>query len=159
MFRHGTRCAGEVAALANNNECGVGVAFKVSWRSWLDILIVEVPNSLSPPELRLGSFESSHRVDEAPVNRFCHRLHRALPESFSILHVKIAFSGEHRSRLSLVQLSPWCSGLGRELLGMMSPVQIFLHSETFAKFWQYFDKFLESAKVIENTTEVKNGER
>ncbi|GMR53989.1 hypothetical protein PMAYCL1PPCAC_24184 [Pristionchus mayeri] len=26
--KHGTRCAGEVAALANNNECGVGVAFK-----------------------------------------------------------------------------------------------------------------------------------
>uniref|UniRef100_A0A0K0G445 Proprotein convertase subtilisin/kexin type 4 (inferred by orthology to a human protein) n=1 Tax=Strongyloides venezuelensis TaxID=75913 RepID=A0A0K0G445_STRVS len=25
---HGTRCAGEVAAIANNNECGVGVAFK-----------------------------------------------------------------------------------------------------------------------------------
>lgn len=27
-FRHGTRCAGEVAALAGNNQCGVGVAFK-----------------------------------------------------------------------------------------------------------------------------------
>lgn len=26
--RHGTRCAGEVAALAGNNQCGVGVAFK-----------------------------------------------------------------------------------------------------------------------------------
>lgn len=26
--KHGTRCAGEVAALAGNNECGVGVAFK-----------------------------------------------------------------------------------------------------------------------------------
>lgn len=27
MCRHGTRCAGEVAASANNNFCGVGVAF------------------------------------------------------------------------------------------------------------------------------------
>ncbi|PIC52234.1 hypothetical protein B9Z55_002422 [Caenorhabditis nigoni] len=26
--KHGTRCAGEVAALAGNNQCGVGVAFK-----------------------------------------------------------------------------------------------------------------------------------
>lgn len=25
--RHGTRCAGEVAAAANNGVCGVGVAF------------------------------------------------------------------------------------------------------------------------------------
>ncbi|CAI4229915.1 unnamed protein product [Auanema sp. JU1783] len=26
--KHGTRCAGEVAAIANNDQCGVGVAFK-----------------------------------------------------------------------------------------------------------------------------------
>lgn len=26
-FRHGTRCAGEVAAVAGNDYCGVGVAF------------------------------------------------------------------------------------------------------------------------------------
>ena len=26
-YRHGTRCAGEVAAHANNSECGVGVAY------------------------------------------------------------------------------------------------------------------------------------
>ncbi|KIH49459.1 hypothetical protein ANCDUO_20466, partial [Ancylostoma duodenale] len=26
--KHGTRCAGEVAAIAGNNHCGVGVAFK-----------------------------------------------------------------------------------------------------------------------------------
>lgn len=25
--RHGTRCAGEVAAMANNNVCGVGIAY------------------------------------------------------------------------------------------------------------------------------------
>lgn len=25
--RHGTRCAGEVAAVANNNICGIGIAF------------------------------------------------------------------------------------------------------------------------------------
>jgi furin len=25
--RHGTRCAGEVAATANNSECAVGIAF------------------------------------------------------------------------------------------------------------------------------------
>lgn len=25
--RHGTRCAGEVAAVANNNICGVGIAY------------------------------------------------------------------------------------------------------------------------------------
>ena len=28
--RHGTRCAGEVAATANNTECGVGVAYHSS---------------------------------------------------------------------------------------------------------------------------------
>lgn len=28
--RHGTRCAGEVAAAANNNRCSVGVAFRAS---------------------------------------------------------------------------------------------------------------------------------
>jgi len=26
LFRHGTRCAGEVAAAGNNSVCGVGVA-------------------------------------------------------------------------------------------------------------------------------------
>jgi len=28
--RHGTRCAGEVAAIANNTKCGVGVAYGAS---------------------------------------------------------------------------------------------------------------------------------
>lgn len=28
VFRHGTRCAGEIAMIANNGVCGVGVAFK-----------------------------------------------------------------------------------------------------------------------------------
>lgn len=28
--KHGTRCAGEVAAVANNNICGVGVAYKAN---------------------------------------------------------------------------------------------------------------------------------
>lgn len=27
LARHGTRCAGEVAAAANNGVCGVGVAY------------------------------------------------------------------------------------------------------------------------------------
>lgn len=27
LVRHGTRCAGEVAAVANNGVCGVGVAY------------------------------------------------------------------------------------------------------------------------------------
>ena len=27
FYRHGTRCAGEVAAQANNSVCGVGVAY------------------------------------------------------------------------------------------------------------------------------------
>ena len=27
---HGTRCAGEIAAVANNNVCGVGVAYSAS---------------------------------------------------------------------------------------------------------------------------------
>lgn len=27
LVRHGTRCAGEVAAIAGNNYCGVGVAY------------------------------------------------------------------------------------------------------------------------------------
>jgi hypothetical protein len=26
LFRHGTRCAGEVAMVANNSICGVGIA-------------------------------------------------------------------------------------------------------------------------------------
>ena len=26
-FSHGTRCAGEIAAIANNSICGVGVAY------------------------------------------------------------------------------------------------------------------------------------
>ena len=29
-FRHGTRCAGEVAAVANNSQCTVGVAYEAS---------------------------------------------------------------------------------------------------------------------------------
>ena len=27
LYSHGTRCAGEVAAVANNGVCGVGVAY------------------------------------------------------------------------------------------------------------------------------------
>ncbi len=27
FFSHGTRCAGEVSAVSNNNICGVGVAY------------------------------------------------------------------------------------------------------------------------------------
>lgn len=27
LFRHGTRCAGEIAMQANNRKCGVGVAY------------------------------------------------------------------------------------------------------------------------------------
>lgn len=30
LSRHGTRCAGEVAAEANNNICSVGVAYEAS---------------------------------------------------------------------------------------------------------------------------------
>jgi hypothetical protein len=30
VYRHGTRCAGEVAAIAGNTYCGVGVAFNAS---------------------------------------------------------------------------------------------------------------------------------
>ena len=30
ILRHGTRCAGEVAATANNTICGVGVAYETS---------------------------------------------------------------------------------------------------------------------------------
>lgn len=28
--RHGTRCAGEVAAAANNSKCGIGVAYNAN---------------------------------------------------------------------------------------------------------------------------------
>jgi hypothetical protein len=27
FFSHGTRCAGEIVAVANNSDCGVGVAY------------------------------------------------------------------------------------------------------------------------------------
>lgn len=27
LYRHGTRCAGEIAMQADNNKCGVGVAY------------------------------------------------------------------------------------------------------------------------------------
>ena len=30
VCRHGTRCAGQVAASANNSKCGVGAAFEAS---------------------------------------------------------------------------------------------------------------------------------
>ncbi len=30
FFSHGTRCAGEVAAKANNSVCGVGVAYNAN---------------------------------------------------------------------------------------------------------------------------------
>lgn len=35
-YSHGTRCAGEVAAIADNNVCGVGVAFnaKIGGKLW-----------------------------------------------------------------------------------------------------------------------------
>lgn len=37
--RHGTRCAGEVAAVANNNICGVGVAYNAKIGGELACLI------------------------------------------------------------------------------------------------------------------------
>ena len=27
FYRHGTRCAGEIAMVANNSKCGVGIAY------------------------------------------------------------------------------------------------------------------------------------
>ena len=30
FYRHGTRCAGEVAAAANNSVCGIGVAYNAN---------------------------------------------------------------------------------------------------------------------------------
>ena len=39
---HGTRCAGEIAAVANNNVCGVGVAYgaKVSGKMFVGVVCV-----------------------------------------------------------------------------------------------------------------------
>ena len=50
VFRHGTRCAGEVAATANNTECGLGVAYHASIGGqccfFLKIKIMMLPHKL-----------------------------------------------------------------------------------------------------------------
>ena len=42
VYRHGTRCAGQVAASANNSKCGVGAAFEASIGGKLTSIFLEV---------------------------------------------------------------------------------------------------------------------
>ena len=41
LSSHGTRCAGEVAAVANNSACGVGVAYDANIGGWSRLRITE----------------------------------------------------------------------------------------------------------------------
>ncbi|CAG0879561.1 unnamed protein product [Cyprideis torosa] len=52
--RHGTRCAGEVAAKANNSFCGVGVAFN-SWIGGVRMLDGEVTDLIEAKSLSLNN--------------------------------------------------------------------------------------------------------
>ncbi|XP_065216778.1 furin-like protease 1 isoform X2 [Planococcus citri] len=54
--RHGTRCAGEVAAVANNHMCGVGVAFRASIGG-IRMLDGDVSDAI---EARALSFNNQH---------------------------------------------------------------------------------------------------
>ena len=54
IYRHGTRCAGEVAAEANNNVCSVGVAYDAGiggrltlYRSYLQAMYMPSHMALS----------------------------------------------------------------------------------------------------------------
>ena len=54
LRRHGTRCAGEVAAVANNRLCGLGVAYNA-----------RIGGFLSPPKMNitfLSYISESHRA-------------------------------------------------------------------------------------------------
>lgn len=44
--KHGTRCAGEVAAVAFNNYCGVGVAYNASIGGKADLYIRDMYNMI-----------------------------------------------------------------------------------------------------------------
>ncbi|XP_033053659.1 proprotein convertase subtilisin/kexin type 4 isoform X4 [Trachypithecus francoisi] len=72
--RHGTRCAGEVAAMANNGLCGVGVAFnaRIGGVRMLDGIITDVIEaqslSLQPQHIHIysaswGPEDDGHTVD------------------------------------------------------------------------------------------------
>jgi len=45
--KHGTRCAGEVAAIAFNQYCGIGVAYNASIGGTVCIHIIELKISLT----------------------------------------------------------------------------------------------------------------
>ncbi len=61
FFSHGTRCAGEVSAVSNNNICGVGVAYnsKVAGTSLIgsdsDDLIITLTSHMRCQANRLES--------------------------------------------------------------------------------------------------------
>lgn len=45
IFRHGTRCAGEIAMQANNHKCGVGVAYNSKVGGKIALFMLFVTNS------------------------------------------------------------------------------------------------------------------
>jgi len=49
MCRHGTRCAGEVAMVANNQKCGVGVAYnaRIGGDNYMAVLMHRVNGVLA----------------------------------------------------------------------------------------------------------------
>ena len=62
--KHGTRCAGEVAAVANNGVCGVGIAYNASIGQPLMRLLVRVvglPFTLAISDLlKLGQIRANN---------------------------------------------------------------------------------------------------
>lgn len=63
--RHGTRCAGEVAAEGNNSICAVGVAFDAGIGGIIDLLFSSSSSSCRPRRLlSSGIYTKTKTVDE-----------------------------------------------------------------------------------------------
>ena len=65
LCRHGTRCAGEVAMIANNQKCGVGVAYDaLIGGNGLVSTVASKDSVASQPDVHVADY--SRKEEQAP---------------------------------------------------------------------------------------------
>ncbi|XP_067169162.1 proprotein convertase subtilisin/kexin type 4 [Apteryx mantelli] len=104
--RHGTRCAGEVAAVANNRVCGAGIAYnaKVGGVRMLDGLITDIVEAQSlsfhPQHIHIYSASWGPEDDGKTVN------------GPGVLAMEAFYKGVTNGRGGLGSIFVWASGNG-----------------------------------------------
>ncbi|KAM4807842.1 proprotein convertase subtilisin/kexin type 4 [Rhinophrynus dorsalis] len=104
--RHGTRCAGEVAAVANNGHCGAGIAYnsKIGGVRMLDGVITDIIEaqslSLNPQHIHIYSASWGPEDDGRTV------------DGPGVLAMEALYNGISNGRGGLGSVFVWASGNG-----------------------------------------------